>query len=281
MENKNDFYHYERIALAIEYLLKNKHKQPSLEEIAKVVHLSPTYFQKLFKNWAGTSPKKFVEFITLAHAKRILRQEKTSLFDTAYRVGLSSTSRLHDLFIQIESMTPGEYKNEGKNLSIRYDFYPTPFGTALVASTEKGLCHFAFVEEKEKALQELKSNYPKANFIHENTEEHSYALRFFDPNATLDHPLLLHLKGTDFQLKVWEALLKIPLGHLSTYGEIAQQISRPKASRAVGTAIGSNPVAFIIPCHRVIQASGEIGGYKWDCNRKRTIIGWENARLDS
>lgn len=266
---------YQRIATAIDYLHRHHKDQPDLEAIAEKVHLSPFHFQRLFTEWAGVSPKKFLQFISLSHAKNLLREPQRTLFDVADETGLSGTGRLHDLFVNIEGMTPGEYKNGGENLEIEYSFSDCPFGRLLIASTQKGICHVAFEEE----ISNLKSQFPKADFKAFQNSLHRQVSTVFDSEFAAAHPINLHLKGTDFQLKVWEALLKIPMGQLKSYGRIAKEIEQPNASRAVGTAIGSNPVAYLIPCHRVIQSSGLIGGYMWGTTRKSAIIGWEASRV--
>lgn len=272
---------YNRIAKAIEYIQSNFRLQPSLEEVAENIHLSPAHFQKIFTDWAGTSPKKFLQFISLEHAKSLLKEEKASLFDTAYETGFSSTSRLHDLFVKVEGMSPAEYKNGGKSLSIYYSFSESPFGNIIVASTEKGICYMAFEDNKETAFGELKQKFPNASFTEQQDALQKNALSIFDKDWTKLNTIKLHLKGTDFQLKVWESLLTIPMGKLSTYGSLAEKIGNPKASRAVGTAIGSNPVAFLIPCHRVIQSTGHLGGYRWGRERKQMIVGWEGSNIYS
>ncbi|WP_343663926.1 methylated-DNA--[protein]-cysteine S-methyltransferase [Chryseobacterium mucoviscidosis] len=272
---------YERIAKAIEYILSNFKLQPSLEEVAEKIHLSPAHFQKMFSDWAGTSPKKFLQFISLEHAKSLLKEEKASLFDTAYETGLSSTSRLHDLFVKIEGMSPAEYKNGGKSLNINYSFSESPFGKVIAASTEKGICYMAFETDHHKALGDLQAKFPNASFFEKKDDFQNNALSIFSKDWTELNTIKLHLKGTDFQLKVWESLLTIPMGKLSTYGNLADKIGNPNASRAVGTAIGSNPVAFLIPCHRVIQSTGKIGGYMWGSERKQLIIGWESSKMYS
>jgi AraC family transcriptional regulator, regulatory protein of adaptative response / methylated-DNA-[protein]-cysteine methyltransferase len=210
-----------------------------------------------------------------------LREKQVSLLDAADEVGLSSTSRLHDLFINIEGMTPAEYKNGAKDLQINYSISNSPFGDILVASTTKGICQMAFCHEETEALNSLKRDFPNAHFAHVVDEKQTTALKFCQKDWTNLNQVKLHLKGTDFQLKVWETLMKIPFGQLSTYGSIASQIGKSKASRAVGTAIGSNPVAFLIPCHRVIQSSGHFGGYMWGNTRKKAIIGWEVSQNDN
>ena len=209
----------------------------------------------------------------------MLKESKATLFDTAFETGLSGTGRLHDLFINIEGMTPGEYKNGGENLSINYSFAESPFGNILVASTSKGICHIAFADDDKKALSDLQKHFPNAHFKQMVDLIQQNALFIFTHDWNKFHQIKLHLKGTDFQLKVWETILKIPMGQLSTYGSIAEKIKHPSASRAVGTAIGSNPVAFLIPCHRVIQSSGALGGYMWGTTRKTAIIGWEAAKI--
>ncbi|MBB4806137.1 AraC family transcriptional regulator of adaptative response/methylated-DNA-[protein]-cysteine methyltransferase [Chryseobacterium defluvii] len=272
---------YNRIAKAIEYIRSNFRLQPGLDEVAEKIHLSPAHFQKIFTDWAGTSPKKFLQFISLEHAKNLLKEENASLSDAAYETGLSSTSRLHDLFVKIEGMSPAEYKNGGKNLTIYYSFSGSPFGNVITASTEKGICYMAFEDHKETALGNLKNQFLNASFFEKQDLLQENALSIFNKDWSKLSTVKLHLKGTDFQLKVWESLLSIPMGRLSTYGNLAEKIGNPKASRAVGTAIGSNPVAFLIPCHRVIQSSGNIGGYRWGSERKQLIVGWESSRIYS
>lgn len=271
---------YERIAKAIAYIQHNFRHQPSLEELAAHVHISPFHFQRLFTEWAGTSPKKFLQYISVSYAKSLLENQKHTVFETIYETGLTSSSRLHDLFVQIEGMTPAEYKNGGQNLTIYYSFSFTPFGESLIASTEKGICYMAFVEDTTQGFYDLQKKFPNATYIKKELDIHCEVNGIFNRENTNLPQLKLHLKGTPFQLKVWEALLKIPMGSLSTYGTIAKQINHEKASRAVGTAIGSNPIAYLIPCHRVIQSTGVFGGYMWNPTRKAAIIGWENAQLD-
>jgi AraC family transcriptional regulator, regulatory protein of adaptative response / methylated-DNA-[protein]-cysteine methyltransferase len=212
------------------------------------------------------------------HAKILLKENQSTLFETAFETGLSGTSRLHDLFINIEGMTPAEYKNGGKNLFINYSFAESPFGNLIVASTAKGICYMAFNDDEHNALHDLKAKFPNASFTRKLDLVQQNALFIFQHDWSKLPAIKLHLKGTDFQLKVWETLLKIPMGQLSTYGSIAEKIEKPGASRAVGTAIGSNPVAFLIPCHRVIQSTGTFGGYMWGNTRKTAIIGWEGAK---
>lgn len=268
---------YRRIEQAITFIREQFRGQPSLEEIAAHVHLSPAHFQRMFSEWAGVSPKKFLQYISVEHAKSLLKNKQATLFDTAYDTGLSGTSRLHDLFVTIEAMTPAEYRNGAKNLVIQYSFAETGFGRLIVASTEKGICHIAFENDDALAVAKLREQFPLATLIFSQNEKHSEALKVFSPHDG-SCKIRLHLKGTEFQLKVWAALLKIPSGEVATYGKLAATIEKPSASRAVGTAIGSNPVAFIIPCHRVIQSTGNFGGYMWGTSRKAAMIGWENAK---
>jgi AraC family transcriptional regulator of adaptative response/methylated-DNA-[protein]-cysteine methyltransferase len=273
-----DITNYDRIATAIDYIRTHFKEQPDLNEVAGKIHLSPFHFQRLFTDWAGVSPKKFLQYLSIEHAKSMLQDKGATLFDTAFETGLSGTSRLHDLFIGIEGMTPGEYKNGGEALSINYSFAESPFGEIIVASTSKGICHLAFIDDRDKALAELKAQFPHAHYRQTVDLIQQNALYIFSQDWSSLSDVKLHLKGTPFQLKVWEALLNIPMGRLSTYSTISEAIGNPGASRAVGSAIGSNPVAFLIPCHRVIRSTGETGGYHWGNTRKRAIIGWEAAK---
>ena len=276
--NEQDRTNFSRIEEAISYINNNFKAQPGLEEIAEKIHLSPFHFQRLFTEWAGVSPKKFLQYISVEYAKNILKDKQATLFDAAYETGLSGTSRLHDLFIKIEGMTPGEFKNGGENLFINYSYAESPFGDILVASTPKGICHMAFADDETEALHKLQNNFPNAQLRQMVDLIQQNALYIFTHDWSKLNKIKLHLKGTDFQLKVWEALLKIPMGQLSTYGSIANKIENPNASRAVGSAIGSNPVAFLTPCHRVIQSTGAFGQYMWGVARKTAMIGWEGAK---
>lgn len=279
MDTQQSF-QYERIAKAIQYIAKNYRSQPSLDEIAAAVHLSATHFQRLFTEWAGTSPKKFLQYISLGHAKALLAANQSSLFEVTHELGLSSTSRLHDMFVQIEGMTPAQYKNAGQGIMIQYSFQQSPFGQIILGSTARGLCYMAFGEDESLMFQELSQRFPNAQFVAATDEYQQNALGIFKPQQKELPQIKLHLKGSDFQLKVWESLLRIPMGQLRTYGALAQQIGRESAARAVGTAIGSNPVAYLIPCHRVIQSTGAFGGYMWGETRKTAIIGWEASYTD-
>jgi AraC family transcriptional regulator, regulatory protein of adaptative response / methylated-DNA-[protein]-cysteine methyltransferase len=268
---------YQRIEKAIHFIRENFQNQPELEEIAGHIHLSPFHFQRLFKDWAGVSPKKFLQYISVEYAKTLLHQKKT-LADTSFETGLTGTGRLHDLFIQIEAMTPGEYQRGGKNLHIYYSTAETLFGNILMGSTEKGICHIAFVDDT-PGLSELTQKYPSATLEQKTDLHQQNVLAVFNHTEFNPDKIKLHLKGTPFQIKVWNALLHIREGSLTSYQDIAQGIGKPKASRAVGTAIGNNPIAYIIPCHRVITGSGKMGGYHWGINRKTAMIGWEAARI--
>ncbi|MBS5797908.1 MAG: methylated-DNA--[protein]-cysteine S-methyltransferase [Dysgonomonas mossii] len=270
---------FNRIKKAIEYISENYKYQPSLDKISEHIHLSPFHFQRLFKEWAGVSPKRFLQYISIQHAKQILRETQATLFDTAFEVGLSGTSRLHDLFINIEGMTPAEYKNEGSYLTINYSFALSPFGEIIVASTPKGICHMSFAEDHEEAIKNLISIFPKANYQNSADGIQKNTIRIFNLDWESLDKIKLHIKGSDFQLKVWQALLNIPMGQLSSYQNIANLIKSPKASRAVGNAVGQNPVAYLIPCHRIIQSTGALGDYHWGHIRKTSMIGWEAAKV--
>lgn len=272
---------YNRIADAIRFIKKNYRTQPKLEEIAEHINMSPFHFQRMFSEWAGTTPKRFLQYLNIEYAKKILKETHATLFDTACELGLSGTGRLHDLFINIEGMTPGEYKNGGLALNINYSFADTPFGKIIAASTDKGVCHMAFVDEGERrAFDHLRSIFPNAKYVLSPDTKQQHALSVFDRDWNRLEEIKLHLKGTEFQLKVWETLLKIPAGGLATYADLATKFGYNGACRAVGTAVGKNPVAFLIPCHRVIKATGEPGNYHWGEMRKNAIIGWEAAHKD-
>ena len=269
---------YKRIAEAISFFKENFKSQPKLEDAAAHVHLSPFHFQRMFREWAGVTPKQFLQYLSITHAKKMLNTGAT-LLDTAFETGLSGTGRLHDLFIKIEGMTPGEYKNGGVLLHINYAFADTPFGSVIIASTTKGICYMAFADEgQEKAFAQLKSAFPNAYYHPVVDLIQQNALFVFSQDWSKLDTIKLHVKGTDFQIKVWESLLKIPDGGLTTYSGLAAKAGYEGASRAVGTAVGSNPVAFLIPCHRVIKSTGEIGQYHWGGIRKNAIIGWEASK---
>ncbi|MBE7635469.1 methylated-DNA--[protein]-cysteine S-methyltransferase [Sneathiella sp. P13V-1] len=277
MQNQDEI-DYKRIEKAIHFIRENFKEQPSLEQIAEAVHVSPHHFQRMFKEWAGVSPKKFMQYLSLEYAKELLKNRST-LLDAAYETGLSGTSRLHDLFVSIEGMTPGEFKNGGANLPINYSIAESPFGKLIVASTPKGVCHMQFEEDEDLAFEGLRARFPNAPFRQITDKLQQDALFIFQDDWKRLDQIKLHLSGTPFQIKVWESLLKIPEGAVSTYGDIATKIGNPKSFRAVGTAIGNNPVAYLIPCHRVIQKSGHLGGYRWGEDKKSAILGWEAAHV--
>lgn len=269
---------YQLIAAAISYLEANHRSQPSLEELAEHVSVSPFHLQRLFKRWAGISPKRFVQFLTVEHAKQLLAESRTML-DAAYETGLSGPGRLHDLFINVEAMTPGEFKLGGHGLTIQYGFHATPFGECLLASTERGICGLSFVGQpgREAELEALRVRWPAAELL-ENAETTAAVVdKIFAPEQGSEDAVRLLLAGTNFQIKVWEALLRIPAGALVSYDDVARQIGAAGASRAVGAAVGDNPIAWLIPCHRVIRKTGAFSDYHWGRPRKLAMIGWEAA----
>jgi AraC family transcriptional regulator, regulatory protein of adaptative response / methylated-DNA-[protein]-cysteine methyltransferase len=266
---------YARIEQALRFVNENQLQRPTLDEVAARVHLSPFHFERLFRRWAGTSPKRFLQYLTKEHAKTLLRDSR-SLLDVAYESGLSSVGRLHDLFVSCEAITPGEYKQRGKGIVIRYGIHPTPFGDCLLARTDRGICALRFVSEDSprKAVSELRDEWCDAEFVEDRVGTGGLCQQIFRARRG---PFHLHLRGTNFQLKVWQALLTIPPGTLVTYGDLAALIGAPTAQRAVGSAIGRNPIAYLIPCHRVIRGLGVVGDYRWGRVRKQAIIGWEAA----
>lgn len=268
---------YERIEKAIRYLESNWQNQPGLAEVARASGFSLFHFQRLFQRWAGVSPKRFLQYMTAEYAKKRLRESK-SVLDAAFDSGLSGPGRLHDLFVSVEAMTPGEYKALGEGLRIEYGVHPTPFGDALAATTSRGLCGFLFLGQggEKTALAQLKRQWPKAEFIHSPSATTQAIEKLF--RRSKGKKLKVLLKGTPFQIKVWEALLKIPSGCLAAYKDIAKEIGEPKANRAVGSAVGRNNIAYLIPCHRVIRDSGVVGNYKWGSARKKAILAWEGLR---
>lgn len=272
---------YERIEKAILFLQDHVYDQPTLEEVAEHLHLSPYHFQRLFKRWAGISPKRFLQFLTLDYAKQLLRETRNNL-ETTYRAGLSSPSRLHDLFVSVDAVTPGEYKALGFGLEIFFGVHDSPFGNCLVAVTERGVCGLSFLDAEgpQAAVDSLHWQWPKA-VLNENLEKTEWVIRrVFEPlREDAPSPLPLLLKGTNFQIKVWEALLSIPTGSLTSYQDLARAIGKPTASRAVGSAVGANPIAYLIPCHRVIRSTGAFGNYRYGAARKKAILLWEQARL--
>jgi len=271
---------YQRIEKAIEFLAENYQDQPSLDEVARSVNLSEFHFQRLFRRWAGISPKRLVQFLTLEHAKQAL-EDSRSVLDAAYDAGLSSPSRLHDLFVTTEAMTPGEFKAKGAGLEISYGFHPSPFGECILAVTERGICGLGFVQERDRkqALEDFKQRWPAAKFQENSEKTRGYVNGIFNGkkrNGAL--PVKLLLMGTNFQIKVWEALLRIPSGSVVSYEDLARHLGQPSAARAVGGAVGRNPISFLIPCHRAIRKIGITGDYHWGAARKKAILAWEAAR---
>jgi len=269
---------YQRIETALQYIAQNLNKQPKVEDIAAQLHISKYHFQRMFKTWAGIPPKKFLQYLTLQNLKKeIDHAPNISILSEA--VGLSTPSRVYDLFVNIEAVTPGEFKQKGQNLSIHYGYHSTPFGTCFLAMTERGICALDFLDENKNAgLIRLQKRFSAAHFEEDKDRTATIAHQIFTPNSKQSIPLLL--SGTPFQIKVWEALLKIPFGSVQSYQQIAQAIGKPKASRAVGSAIGQNHIGYLIPCHRVIRSVGAISAYKWNKTRKTSMIGWEKAQLE-
>jgi AraC family transcriptional regulator of adaptative response/methylated-DNA-[protein]-cysteine methyltransferase len=268
---------YAQIAQAIEYLRAHARRQPRLAEVAAFVGLSESEFQRRFSAWAGISPKRYLQFLSKEYAKQALRRS-ASVLDATFDAGLSSPGRLHDLLVTCEAVTPGELRASGEGVPMRCGFHPTPFGEMFVAVTPRGVCGLAFVEPdgRDDALDALRGEWSRADIRRDDAAAADIARRIFGTSRTTD-PLHLWVKGSNFQLKVWEALLRIPAGHLVSYRDVARAIGRPEASRAVGSAVAANPVALLIPCHRVIRASGELGDYRWGPTRKATLIASEAA----
>jgi AraC family transcriptional regulator of adaptative response/methylated-DNA-[protein]-cysteine methyltransferase len=274
---------YQRIEKAILFLEKNFQRQPSLKEIAESVYLSEYHFQRLFSRWVGISPKRFLQFLTKEYAKDLLKKS-TNLLDVTYEAGLSSPGRLHDLLVKCDAVTPGEFKTKGEALTIVYGFHASPFGECLLACTERGLCNLTFVGNgsRQQALTKLKHNWKKAKFCEDPNTTGPLTSQIFNRSlAQKPGPLHLYLRGTNFQLKVWEALLRIPAGYVVSYENIAAHIGMSKAVRAVGNAVAKNPISFIIPCHRVIRKMGEFGNYQGGTARKKAILGWEAAHVNT
>ena len=270
---------YELVAGAIAYLEQNFRQQPELGDVARHVGLSEAHFQRLFRRWAGISPKRFLQFLTAEHARNLLRDSR-SVLDVSYEVGLSGGGRLHDLMLNVVAATPGEVKSGGLGLTIDYGFHDSPFGESLIATTDRGLCGLAFVQEANRTelLRELQARWPNAELKEAVVRTRHAARQIFGDSGGA---VTLFLKGTNFQIRVWEALLRVPAGHAVTYADIAQRIGRPTATRAVGTAIGQNPIAYLIPCHRVLRKSGVFGEYHWGATRKKALLAWESAHLDA
>lgn len=271
---------YQRIEQAIHYLEENFQRQPELDEVAEKIHLSPFHFQRIFTEWAGISPKRFLQFLTVDFLKDKLSKTK-NLIDAAEAAGLSSQSRIYDLFTTLEAVTPQEYKLHGEGIRIQYGFHETPFGLALIGVTDRGICWLSFLqtdEEPRAELEKMKTHWNNSVFSESSELTQKFVDQIFN-RANLKQPLHVFVKGTNFQIKVWEALLKIPMGSVTTYQTIASTIKSPKAMQAVGSAVGSNHIAYLIPCHRVIRKDGILGEYRWSAARKKSIIGWEMAKV--
>ncbi len=301
---------YSLIQSAVEFLTNHWLDQPGLDDLARHINLSPTHCQKLFKRWCGLSPKEFVQAITVDHARRLL-EGSASILETAHEVGLSGGGRLHDLFVSHEAMTPGDYKRRGEGVEISYGFHASPFGTALVMATIRGVAGIAFVDAgsgggdvgrnvggsnagfgaaltdsgdsekaREAALADMTRRWPKARYSEMPGHTAHHARDIFDPGRwSPDRPTPLVLIGTDFEVRVWEALLQVPMGQAVSYGDLARHLGVPKAARAVGSAVGRNPISFVVPCHRVLRGDGSLGGYHWGLTRKRAMIGWETGHI--
>ncbi len=271
---------YHRIARAIAFMRQHHLNQPNLATVAQHIGLSEYHFQRLFTQWAGISPKRFLQYLTVEYAKSKITQTK-SLLDLTLDVRLSSPGRLHDLFVNLEAMSPGEFKAGGAGLQIRYGIHDTPFGTSLIATTARGICNLYFLDttDEQTAAQRLQLTWKNAEIIRDEQATQSLRDLIFNSETLSEQkPLTLLVKGTNFQIQVWRALLKLPFGAIATYQTIAQMVARPTAARAVGNAIGNNPIGYLIPCHRVIRESGEIGGYGWGVERKTVMLGWEASR---
>ncbi|MEV3819865.1 bifunctional transcriptional activator/DNA repair enzyme AdaA [Aeromonas dhakensis] len=272
---------YARIADAIRFIASQVARQPTLDEIAAHVHLSPFHFQRLFSRWAGVTPKRYLQVLTLERAKALL-QESRPLLEVADTLGLSSGSRLYDHFVQLEAVTPGEYKQRGAGLVIDHGVHDTPFGQAFVALTPRGVCNFSFLDDQapQTPLTALAQSWPEAELREAPSRTQGVIHTMFDSSKKADRPISLHVSGTNFQISVWRALLQIPPAKVVSYAQVASAVGNPKAARAVGLAVGANPVALMIPCHRVIQQNGKLGGYHWGETRKQAIHAWEAARYE-
>ncbi len=283
MEQNSNLADYERVQSVLANLTENWRDQPSLEDLAAPLGIDAAQLQRLFTRWAGLTPKAFLQALTLDHA-RVMLKDSASILETALEVGLSGPSRLHDLFVTHEGMSPGAYKTKGAGIAISYGFHPSPFGLALVMVTDYGLCGLGFSDAHgtEASFADMKRRWPNAQYTEDVTKTAPYAAQIFAPEKWRDgRPLRVTLIGSDFEIRVWETLLKIPMGRAVTYGDIAHSIDKPKAARAVGAAVGRNPISFVVPCHRVIGKSGALTGYHWGLTRKRAILGWEAGQISA
>jgi AraC family transcriptional regulator of adaptative response/methylated-DNA-[protein]-cysteine methyltransferase len=272
---------YDVVRRAIGHISGHWREQPEIEAIAEAAGVTPTELHHLFRRWAGLTPKAFLQALTLDGARQLLR-DSASVLDATYEVGLSGPGRLHDLFVTHEAMSPGEWKSGGEGLTVFFGFHPSPFGSALVMATERGLAGLAFADpgEERAALADMKARWPRAAYVEDSARTAAIARRIFDSSQwQQDKPLRVVLIGTDWEVRVWETLLQIPMGRLTTYSDIASKIRKPAAARAVGTAVGKNPVSFVVPCHRVVGKSGDLTGYHWGITRKRAMLGWEAGQV--
>lgn len=272
---------YDVVRRAIAHIRGHWREQPDIDTIAEAASVTPTELHHLFRRWAGLTPKAFLQALTLDYARNLLR-DSASVLETTYEVGLSGPGRLHDLFVTHEAMSPGEWKSGGEGLEMRYGFHPSPFGQALVIVAPRGLAGVALVDpgSEREALADMTRRWPKAIYIEDKDGTAPITARIFDPTLwRADQPLRVVLIGTDFEVRVWETLLKIPMGRFTTYSDIACKLNSPKAARAVGAAVGKNPISFVVPCHRVIGKSGELTGYHWGLTRKRAMLGWEAGQV--
>lgn len=272
---------YDVVRHAIAYISEHWRAQPEVEAIAHAVGVTPDELHHLFRRWAGLTPMAFLQALTIDHARSLLR-DSASILDAAYEVGLSGPGRLHDLFVTHEAMSPGQWKTGGEGLTINYGFHPSPFGMALVMATDRGLAGLAFADpgEEKEALIDMKQRWPRATYVEDKSGTATIARRVFDSSQwRADQPLRIVMIGTDFEVRVWETLLRIPMGRASTYSDIARRLGKPQAARAVGAAVGKNPMSFVVPCHRVLGKSGDITGYHWGLTRKRAMLGWEAGRV--
>ena len=285
VDTSHDRFNYDLMAAALRYIEERADSQPSLEEVAAAIGLSPAHFQRVFSRWVGVSPKRYLQYLTLDHAKRLLK-ERFTVLDATYEAGLSSPGRLHDLFVRWEAMTPGDFARDGAGLTVRWGWFDTPFGEALAMGTERGLCGLAFAAEygREAAMADLAGRWPAAEYVEDTAALRPWIDAAFgspDGSGGEAREVAIAPIGAPFQIKVWEALLAIPSGHVTTYSEIARRIGNPRAVRAVGTAVGRNPISWLIPCHRALRRDGQLGGYHWGVPVKRAMLAWEAARLEA
>ena len=270
--------HYQIVESAIRYIVENQREQPNLDEISQHIHLSKFHLQRIFKEWAGVTPKAFLQLLTIEQSKKLLRLGQSTL-ETSYEVGLSGNGRLHDLFVKYESCTPGEFKSQGEGMKINWAITATCFGDALIAETSRGVCKVAFVPDRQQAFDDLAQEYPQATFVESLGKNGQLLKKYFEDWEVPKEKINVFFKGTPFQIQVWRALLEIPSAQLCSYQDIGHKIGRPKAVRAIGSAIGKNPIAYLIPCHRVIKSDGKIGNYRWQTERKMAINAFEQLQL--